>query len=137
MPAYTFECECGRTFEVVRSVKDFRRTALCDCGSTAQLVITAPAFGFVQRECRYDSPVDGRPITSWAARRDDLARHGCQEYDPEMRKDAERFRREADEKLDRAVSETVEREIEKMPSAKRERLHNELASGVTAEVERL
>jgi hypothetical protein len=35
------------------------------------------------------------------------------------------------------MSETVEREIEKMPAVKRERLHNELASGLSPEVERL
>lgn len=136
MPDYVFECPRGHSFELFRKLSEFTREAPCECGEQARLVVQR-TLGFVQRECVYDSPIDGRPITSWAQRRDDLARNGCQEYDPEMKKDADRVRHEADEKLDRAISETVEREIDKMPAIKRERLENELKAGVTAEIERL
>lgn len=32
----------------------------------------------------YPSPIDGRPITSRQARKDDLARNGCVEYEPSL-----------------------------------------------------
>jgi len=136
MPTYVFHCPRGHQFELFRNIRDFAREAPCECGETGKLVVQR-TIGYVQGECRYDSPIDGRPITSWAQRKDDLARAGCQEYDPEMRKDADRARRLSDERLERSMSETVEREIEKMPAVKRERLHNELASGLSPEVERL
>jgi hypothetical protein len=136
MPTYVFHCPRGHQFELFRSIRDFAREAPCECGETGKLVVQR-TIGYVQGECRYDSPIDGRPITSWAQRKDDLARAGCQEYDPEMRKDADRARRLSDERLERSMSETVEREIEKMPAVKRERLHNELAAGLSPEVERL
>ena len=31
----------------------------------------------VQPNIAYESPVDGRPVTTWAKRRDDMARSGC------------------------------------------------------------
>jgi hypothetical protein len=33
----------------------------------------------------YRSPIDGRPITSRSARREDLKRNGCVEYEPSMK----------------------------------------------------
>ncbi len=53
-----------------------------------------------------------------------------------MKTDAERFRRRADETLDKHVDETVERAIDAMPTRKRERLENELKSGADINVER-
>lgn len=94
-----------------------------------------PMFFGIKDIC-YDSPIDGRPITSMAARRDDLARSGCVEYDPEMRKDYTR-RVEADEKrLEQSVDSLLEREIAAMPSRKQEKLAAELQSGVTADIVR-
>jgi len=136
MPTYVFHCPRGHQFELFRNIRDFVREVPCECGETGRLIVQR-TIGYVQGECRYDSPIDGRPITSWAQRKDDLARAGCQEYDPEMRKDADRARRLSDERLERSMSETVEREIEKMPAVKRERLHNELAAGLSPEIERL
>ena len=94
-----------------------------------------PMF-FGIREICYDSPIDGRPITSMAARREDLARSGCVEYDPEMRKDYTR-RVEADEKrLEQSVDALLEREIAAMPSRKQEKLAAELQGGATADIVR-
>lgn len=137
MPYYTAQCvACGDTQDYFRQIDARADTPRCACGAPTTQIIDRPPMGFVQRECRYDSPVDGRPITTWAQRKDDLARHGCQEYDPEMKKDAERRRREADAALERSVDQTVEAAIETMPNRKRERLHNELMAGATAELER-
>ena len=92
---------------------------------------------FVRGDICYDSPIDGRPITSHAARREDMARAGCIEYDPGMKQDADRKHREREAALDASIEASVEADFQKMPSAKRERLANELAAGVTAEPVRL
>ncbi len=135
MPAYEYECPNGHHFERVLPVSEYDKPQTCECGAQGQKLISR-TFGFVQRECRYDSPIDGRPITSWAQRRDDLARNGCQEYDPEMKKDAERFRAREQAKLEAAMDATVEEVIDKMPARKKESLERELSSGADISITR-
>jgi len=88
---------------------------------------------FVSQDVCYDSPIDGRPITSRAARLDDMARSGCIEYDPEMRKDADRRVKEQEAELDRSVDDYVEREFATMPVRKKEALAAEMQQGITVE----
>ena len=92
---------------------------------------------FVGRDIHYTSPVDGRVIRSKQERMDDLARHGCVEYDPGMKQDAERRTKEQEAALERSIEQSVELDFHKMPTAKRERLANELVAGATAETVRL
>lgn len=94
-------------------------------------------MAFVQRDICYDSPIDGRPITSMAARREDLARNNCQEYDPGMRQDYDRRVRESEAALEKSVEESIDREISAMPARKRELLQSELAAGADAAPVRL
>jgi putative FmdB family regulatory protein len=133
---YDYACTAGHEFERVLPLSRYDEPQLCECGASARKIITKAPYGAVQRECVYDSPVDGRPITSWAQRRDDLARNGCQEYDPEMKKDAAAFRERQQRDLEKAVDETVEREIDRMPARKKERLTNELLGGADVTPER-
>lgn len=91
-------------------------------------MITAPLLVTAAPDVCYDSPIDGRPITSWQARQEDLKRHGCRPYDPEMKTDAARFRQAQDDALDRSIEVQVEETIEKMPTAKRGKLYSELTS---------
>jgi hypothetical protein len=77
---------------------------------------------FVQSDCNYESPIDGRPITSHKQRLDDMARHGCIEYDPEMRKDADRRLKESEAALEKNIDASVEREILGMSGAEVENL---------------
>lgn len=94
-----------------------------------------PMF-FGIKDIHYQSPIDGREITNMAARRDDLARSGCIEYDPEMRKDTARFRASEDKKLEDSVDTFVEKEWESMPLRKKETLAAELESGIAVETVR-
>ena len=87
----------------------------------------------VRPSVAYTSPVDGRPITSWQAHKEDLARHDSVLYEPGIKQDQERNERERIAKLESAVDETVEREIAAMPGHKREKLGAELEGGATAE----
>ena len=99
-------------------------------------VIYAPMV-FVQKDICYDSPVDGRHITNKFAREDDLRRNNCIEYDPGMKQDADRKQKEQDAALDASIDKYVEKKFETMPSYKKEKLVNELSSGVDVQPVRL
>lgn len=110
----------------------------CDqCDLAAVRIFTAPVMVKAQPDIAYNSPIDDRPITTHAARKDDLARHGCIEYDPEMKKDAARRTQDRQEALDRSVEQTVTREIAKLSPAKRRQLKKEVVNmGAGLEVNR-
>ena len=134
MPIYGYCCECGEKFDRYLRYENYDAPQYCRCGREATRQIFAPLMVVVAPNICYDSPIDGRPITSLRDREEDLARNNCKPYDPGMKQDYEERVKREDEALDRAVEETVDREIALMPSTKRERLVNELASGMTAEV---
>ncbi len=92
---------------------------------------------FVKQDVHYASPIDGRVIRSKHEREDDLRRNGCIEYDPCMKQDQERRKRESETALDRSIEESVERDWATMPSAKREKMANELIGGADVEPVRL
>jgi hypothetical protein len=99
---------------------------ICICGAHAKQIITAPILVAAQPECRYDSPVTGEPITTWAQRQEDLKRNNCRPYDPEMKTDNERRAADQERALDRSIDEHVEATIEKMPTTQRGKLYSEL-----------
>lgn len=136
MPTYEYECNSGHLFERILPVSRYDEPQLCICGSESRKLISLPALAWASREVNYDCPITGAPITSMAQHKDNLARHGCQQYDPEMRKDADNFRRRTQEALEKSVDETVERTIEAMPSRKKEALEKELTSGASADIVR-
>ena len=126
MPTYVMQCQMGHRFEQFLPLALFDTLVRCDCGMVAEHVITAPLLVAAQQECRYDSPIDGTVIDSWAKRRNDLAKHNCQEYDPEMKTDALNRVKDKERTLDKQVDETVERIFEKMPTKQRGRLASEV-----------
>lgn len=136
MPTYEYECQCGNAFERVLPVSAYQTPQWCHCGLQGRRVISRPMLVSVKQDICYDSPIDGRPITSWKQRQEDLARNGCQEYDPEMKTDYHRRIAREDAELDRKIEETVEAEIERMPSRKKEALANEIDAGATPTPER-
>jgi hypothetical protein len=91
------------------------------------MIIVRPEFGYV-------SPTTGNVITSDKARREDLASSGCIEYDPEMKTDQRRRIEAQDAELDKSFDETIDKAIETMPSDKRVKLENEMASGLDVEI---
>lgn len=134
---YEYSCQCGNEFERILPAAEYKTPQWCHCGLQGERVISRPMLVTVKRDICYDSPIDGRPITSWKQRQEDLARNGCQEYDPEMRKDTDRRLAREDAELDAKIEQTVEAEIEKMPSRKKEALANELLGGASASPERI
>ena len=133
---YEYRCRNGHEFERILPVADYKTPQRCHCGAEGRRILSLPRL-LVKPDVRYDSPVTGAPITSERARREDLARHNCIEYDPGMKQDAQRRVVEDERKLDKAVDATVEAEISRMPARKRERLEAELRGGSDVSVERL
>lgn len=131
MPTYAYECRCGAAFERVLPLSEYDRPQSCKCGKTAEKVVCAPNL-MIPQDIHYQSPIDGRPITSMRARADDLARSDCTPYDPGQRQDYDRRNREAEIALEKAVDETVEQHVSALPSEKREQLQTELTH-MTAE----
>lgn len=138
MPLYEYACARSHRFIRFLSLADHQSSVPCKCGQLAHQVITAPLYVKSSTEVRYTSPVDGTPITSRHAWQEDMKRNNCVPYDPEMKTDYHRRQAESDASLDRMIDAHVEETIEKMPTAKRAKLHSELIDqGVTAEVTHL
>lgn len=129
MPTYRYRCANHHVFERFLRVREHDSAVSCEsCELVAQQVITAPLAVNVAADIRYDSPIDGRPITSHAARQEDLKRNDCIPYDPEMKKDADRRKREMVETFERGVEETVCQEIARLPAAKKAALKHEVVN---------
>jgi hypothetical protein len=84
----------------------------------------------------YSCPVTGSWVEGRRAHEENLARTGCRVLEDGEKGENEKRRAKADAALDRAVEATVEREVEQLPSHKRERLASELLSGSDLSVER-
>ncbi len=80
----------------------------------------------VKKNLAYRSPVTGEWIRTRAERAEDLKRHGCIEYDEGVKQDYHRRMQESEAKLSRDVEATIEQEIARLPSVKRQRLYSEL-----------
>lgn len=117
------------------SLAEHTPDVLCDCGGAARQMVVAFTV-WSRPDIYYTSPIDGRPITSEAARRDDLARNNCEPYDPGMKQDYQRRIKEGEERLEKGLDDTVERVFDAMPSAKKEKLAAELSDGLTVAPER-
>lgn len=136
MPTYAYRCDSGHEFDRYLPLDRYAEPQNCECGSPSTKVITAPML-HIPGEIRYESPIDGRPITSAAARAEDLARSGCVPWEPGIRQDGERRQKQAEDALERSIDETVEREFATMPPKKLEKLAAELQGGLTAEPTRM
>jgi hypothetical protein len=126
MPFYDYSCPDGHLFTKYFSVSNHVGELYCDCGELAKQIISSPAMVKVAPSIAYDSPIDGRPITTWAAREEDLKRNNCRPYDPEMKTDAANYRKEQQAKLEAALDETVAETITKMPTKDRGKLYADL-----------
>lgn len=85
----------------------------------------------------YQSPVDGKVISSRRQRKEDLRRNGCVEWDSGMNQDIEREKAAAEASQESAVESTIDEFITKLPAVKKDRLAAEMEAGVSADVTRL
>lgn len=85
------------------------------CGKPTKLLGERCNVGVINRFQSYQCPITGKAISSEAQHRDNLARHDCVEYDPEMKKDAAINRQRAWDELDAATDEFVSRKLAELP----------------------
>lgn len=129
MPYYVYRCANHHRFERFLSVREHDSAVSCEqCDLVAQQVITAPLSVRVKRDICYTSPIDDTLITSWYARQEDLRRHDCVAYDPGMKQDKARRKREAQDSFEAGIDQTVGEAIARMPTAKRDLLKREVVN---------
>lgn len=138
MPIHDTRCQkCGEIEERFIPLECLGEVQTHSCGGTMERVFFRFPFATIQADVAYESPIDGKPITSMAARKEDMKRAGCIEYDPEMRTDYTRRMERDAAALEAAVDQTVDAEIARMPARKREKLEAEMAGGLDASMERV
>ena len=136
MPLHTFICEQKHVSELYQPLDRLREFEECTtCGEQAQKHFLKAPMGRVEK-IEYTSPIDGRPITTKAARIEDMARNGCVEYDPGMKTDYLKKQRESEQEMDRKLDAVVEQQIHDMGARKRERLEAEFRNGADIAFER-
>lgn len=81
----------------------------------------------------YESPITGKPITTKQQRIEDLKRSGCVPYESGMVEEGNRRLAAEEYKLEKALDETVDEQIEKMSPRQHEKLEESLKSGVEVE----
>ncbi len=127
MPLYPYKCTLGCITERWLTLAQHAEVQTCDHhGYVMEQIIQAPLLVKVAADVAYDSPIDGRHITSWQARQEDLKRNNCVPYDPDQKQDMTRKQQEAQEQLEKSVDVTVESAIEKMDTRTRGKLYSEL-----------
>lgn len=138
MPIYQYVCRNRHGFERYLPLEEYSFPQTCDiCGMLGQRLISPPLFVSAEPDCCYDSPITGEPITSMAARRNDLAKHHCVPYDPELKKDQIRHQHEHDAALDQSIDEAVEHVWARMPTKTRGTIAREIVEqGTIVTVER-
>lgn len=108
MPVYEAKCsQCGTVTDYYQSVANCMKTPECCGHSMTKVILTAP-MGYVEN-IEYQSPIDGRPITTKQARLDDLARNNCRPWeglDQEV-KVAQSRAKEEEKKADKAIEDSV------------------------------
>jgi len=136
MPIYEYRCGSGHRFTRFDTVANHQSLRLCPtCFAASTQIITAPAMVKVAQDVCYDSPIDGKPITSWAAREEDLKRSNCRPYDPEQKTDAANRRKAEEAALDTMIEAHAEEVTEKMTTAQRGKIWSELTEqGAEAQV---
>lgn len=128
MPLYDIRCNTtGRIFERMIPLTEFAEPIVCACHSPASRLISRPMF--VVEQVGYTCPVTDKWIGSKAAHRENLARQGCRVLETGETAGYMQSKAAEEAKFDKAIEDTVEREIEAMSSDKKEALHNELVNG--------
>lgn len=106
---YVCSCRCGFRDTVFRRVAERDNALPLHCGSVMERIIVAPS---VQTDIEpYESPKTGRWITSRRQQRDDLKASGAFLYEPGVREDIARRKKELEAQTDQLVSTRVDETI--------------------------
>ena len=137
MPIYDYECQNGHRFDRFLKLKDYRDPQVCECGSKSKRVIMPTMINCDIPPWEYfESPVSGKPITSYKERKKDMIEHGCVDYEP-LQKQVTNHMNTQERQLEKKVDDFVDKTIGEMPVRKREKLETELNSGADIAYERI
>lgn len=128
MPLYDFRCAFGHEFEKFVKLEDFEAPVKCACHEPAIRVIRPVRFSV--ENVGYDCPITGEWIGSKSQHENNLAKHGCRVLETGETEQSKAAASRAEAEFEKRLDETVEKEFESMPSAKKEALSNELTAGV-------
>lgn len=128
MPLYDCICAQGHKFERMIPLANFEDPIICACQQSATRVISPIRFSV--ENVGYDCPITGEWIGSKRQHENNLAKHGCRVYEAGETEQAKKAKAQADAEFERQIDETVEKEFEALPSAKKEALATELTAGV-------
>jgi len=134
MPLYDCRCLDGHKFERMIKLADFEAPIICACGTTAHRVISAPMFSVEQ--VGYTCPVTGKYIGSKRQHEENLRQQDCRVFETGEKELAQKRIAEQEAAFEKSVDQTVEKNFWSMPSDKREKIANELESGVDLAIER-
>lgn len=134
MPLYDFKCENNHRFERMVKLADFEATQHCACGSVANRMISRPMIHV--ENISYDCPITGKMITSKYQHEENLREHGCRVYEDGETQSQTRAKAEAEANFEKAIDDSVERELSTWSSDKMEKLSTALESGADLTVER-
>lgn len=110
MPMYVCACPCGARETIFRRVDDRDLDLPEHCGTRMQRIIVAPAVRPDLPE-PYESPKSGKWITSRAEQREDLVATGSFLYEPGVRQDIARRKKELEAQTDQLISTRVDETI--------------------------
>lgn len=111
MPTYQAVCmQCGKYHEYIRHCAQSDDSPDC-CGvKTEKHILSAPAARMdIQPWDAFESPASGKLISSYAQRREDMARTGCRDYEGKE-SELRHMHRQAqydEQKQDQALDTTV------------------------------
>lgn len=134
MPLYDFQCLGGHKFERMVKLADFEAPVFCSCHARAYRVISAPMFSVEQ--VGYTCPVTGKYIGSKRQHEENLRQQDCRVFETGEKELAQKRIAEQEAAFEKSVDQTVEKNFWSMPSDKREKIANELESGVDLAIER-
>ena len=123
---YEYRCKNKHEFERILSVADYNTPQVCECGAQARRIISIPRMVKVSQNICYDSPIDGRPITSLRQRQEDLARNHCSPYEPEIKQDYKKRIERGEKEIDKKIDDFVDRTFDSMSGDQLQKLDNEI-----------
>lgn len=136
MPLYNYSCwNCQGHFTEWAPMDQSAEGIECpNCGKLAQRAVSAPRV--ISDYEGYLCPVTDKWIDGRAAHIENLKRTGSRVLETGEKEAAIARRAQEEYQFDRSLDETVERQLDILPSAAKEQLANELSSGIDAVVTR-
>jgi len=131
VPIYEYKCYKGHYFTRYLALADYKEPQTCECGEKSIKLLSKPMIAPTFEA--YESPITGKPITTKQQRIEDLKRSGCVPYESGMVEEGNRRLAAEEYKLEKALDETVDEQIEKMSPRQHEKLEESLKSGVEVE----